>query len=610
MSPTELPLRSEVPVEETWNLASIFPSTEAWKEGYQEVENLLPKLDAYRGKLGDGPQILQDALHLFEEIFTLGTKVMVYAGLETSVDIGNQDAGARFGQGRGIVARIQSATAFVEPELMRVGFATLEKWADEEPPLMVYKHYFDQLKQRAAHVRSTEVEEVLALLSEPLPPRVVLAPYSNLTNADLKFKPAMASDGTEIEVGQSSIDSLITHTDREARRTSWENYADAYLGFKNTLAGIQTLALQRDVISMRARRYDSALQASLAPSNLPEEVFHNLIATFQKNLPTWHRYWDIRRRALGYDKFHVYDIKAPVMQVKPQISYEQAVEWIAEGMAPLGEEYVEALRRGCTTERWIDRTRNKGKRQGAFSWGSHDTQPFIMMSFAGDIFSLSTLAHELGHSMHSYYTRQTQPFVYSQYSLFVAEVASNFNQALVRDHLFKTQDDPVFQLALVEEAMSNFHRYFFMMPTLARWELEMHQRTEQGAPLNAQILSNRCAELFKEGYGDQVEFDQERIGITWAQFAHMYMDFYVYQYATGISAANALAEGVLAGETGAATKYLDFLKAGNSIYPLEALKMAGVDMTTPEPVEQAFAVLASYVDKFEELVKLYFPVSG
>ena len=501
-----------------------------------------------------------------------------------------------------MLAKLRTATSFIEPEIMAIGFDKLGKWLEEEPKLAIYEHYFAQLKKRQAHVRSAEVEEVIAMVGDPLPPKMTLAAYSSLTNADLKFEPAHSSTGEELEVGQSSIDSLITHTDREIRRSAWENYADSYLDFKNTLASIQTQVIQRDVFNMRTRHYDSSLQASLKPSDIPEEVFHNLIDVFKKNLPTWHRYWRIRKEALGFDKFHVYDIKAPIMETKPVVAYQQAVDWICEGMAPLGDEYVDVMRAGCTTNRWVDRALNRGKRQGAFSWGSYGTQPFIMMSYNDDIFSLSTLAHELGHSMHSHYTRQTQPYVYSQYALFVAEVASNFNQAMTRDYLFRTLDDPTFQLALVEEAMSNFHRYFFIMPTLARWELEMHQRVEQGAPVSAQSMIDLTADLFKEGYADEVEFDHDRIGITWAQFGHMYMDFYVYQYATGISGANSLADAVLAGEAGAAERYIEFLKAGNAQYPLDALKIAGVDMTSPESVEKAFAVLASYVDKFEALV--------
>ncbi len=599
-SASHLPARKDVPQEETWNLESIFPTLEAWHAAYQDVEARLPAIGEFKGRLGESPQTLLRAIKTAEQLAIDGMKVFVYAGLSASVDVSDQQAAAMYGQANGLVARLRAATAFIKPELMRVGFDTLESWVETEPELRIYKHHFDRLKRLQPHIRSGEVEEVLALISDPLPPSTLPA-YSALTNADLKFKPAVSSTGEEMEIGQSSIGSLITHTDREVRRTAWEHYADGYLEHRNTLAAIQTQALQRDVFNMRARGYASSLQASLYPNNIPEEVFHNLIDVFQKNLPTWHRYWRVRRKALELDTFHVYDIKAPLMAEKPPVTYQQAVDWIVEGMAPLGEEYVTTLRNGCTADRWVDRARNRGKRQGAFSWGTYGTQPFIMMSYDDDLFSLSTLAHELGHSMHSYFTRKTQPYVYANYSLFVAEVASNFNQAMVRAHLLKTQNDPLFQLALLEEAMSNYHRYFFIMPTLARWELEMHRRAEAGEAVNAQSMIDLAADLFKEGYGDEVAFDHDRIGITWAQFGHMYMNFYVYQYATGISAANALAGNVLAGKPGAAENYLEFLKAGSSMYPLDALKMAGVDMTTPEPVEAAFGVLADYVERIAQL---------
>jgi oligoendopeptidase F len=600
MSQTKLPPRAEIPLEQTWNLESIFPSIEAWETGLADAQSMIPGVADFQGKLSEGPQTLLEAFDAVEKLLRISSKVMVYGILESSVDTADQNALARDGQGRALLVKATTAAAFVEPELLSIGFETLRQWMVQEPKLSVYAHYFDDLERGQKHIRSNEVEEILAMAEEPL--YAPFTAYRAITNADLRFKRAKASDGAKLDVGQSSIDSLVTHEDRKVRKQAWKHYADGYLAYRNTIAAVQQGGFQRDVFNMGARKYDSSLQASLNPNNIPVEVFHNLIDVFKKNLPTWHRYWRIRRKALGYKKFRVYDIKAPLMKNKPVVPFDQAVDWICEGMAPLGEEYVQILRSGCTTNRWVDYARNQGKRQGAFSSGAYDTQPFIMMSYAEDLFSLSTLAHELGHSMHSYYTRTTQPFIYGRYSLFVAEVASNFNQAMVRDYLFKTRTDPAFQLGLIEEAMSNFHRYFFIMPTLARWELEMHQRVEQGAPVNAQIFTDRCAELFKEGYGDEVEYDHERIGITWAQFGHMYMNFYVYQYATGISGAHALADRVLEGKEGAVEKYLNFLKAGGSHYPLEALQAAGVDLTNPKPVEKAFGVLADIVNRLEELI--------
>ena len=596
-----LPPRSDVPIEETWNLENIFDNDKEWENAREEVLDNIPALGAYKGKLSEGAEQLANFLERYEKTLRLASKVMIYGMLATSVDTTDQEAQARAGQGQNVVVRLNAATSFLKPELMSIGFDTLRQWLVEDERLSHFGHFLDELEREKQHIRSDEVEQVLAFSGEPL--SAFFRAYNALTNADLQFSDAVAEDGTTMEVGQSSINALITHKDRRVRKTSFENYADGYLAYKNTLASIQLGGFHRDIFNARVRNYPSSLEASLGANNIPAEVFVALIETFQKNLPTWHRYWQIRKKALKYDNFHVYDIKAPLVEESPVVTFDQAIDWICEGMAPLGEEYVETLRKGALEERWIDRAQNRGKRQGAFSSGVYDTNPFIMMSYSDNVFSMSTLAHELGHSLHSYYTRRSQPFVYSQYSLFVAEVASNFNQAMVRDYLFKTKDDPVFQLALIEEAMSNFHRYFFIMPTLARWELEMHERAEAGKPLTADIMSSVCADYFAEGYGEQVVFDRDRIGITWAQFQHMYMNFYVYQYATGISAAQALANGVQEGGQNEVNRYLEFISAGGSIYPLDALMNAGVDMTSSEPVDRAFEVMAKYVDRLDNLVE-------
>jgi oligoendopeptidase F len=596
---TMLPLRSEVPLEQTWDLASIFTTPEDWEAACKQLISMLPNLSAYQGHLGENPHKLLDFIQLYQQAGILMGKINVYASNAYSVDTLNQAAAARNGQGRSLMAKFGAATAFFDPELMQIGFSTLRQWIQENPELEFFAFYLDKLEKRRQHVRSSEVEEVVALVNDPF--FAATSIYNALNNAELTFQPAVASDGANLEVGQASIGALITHPDREVRRTAWENYSDGYLKFKSTLAATLTATIRQDVFNARVHGYDSSLHASLAPNNIPVEVFHNLIEVFKQNLPTWHRYWRLRKKLLGYDKFHVYDIKAPLAAQKPVVPFRQAVDWICEGMAPLGEEYVGILRHGVLEKRWVDRARNRGKREGAFSSGSMGTRPFIMMSYADDVFSLSTLAHELGHSLHSNYSRIYQPFIYSRYSLFVAEVASNFNQAMVRRYLFETQKSRDFQISLIEEAMSNYHRYFFIMPTLARFELDLHTRAEKGLPINADILIGMTADFFKEGYGDDVEFDRDRIGITWAQFGHMYMNFYVYQYATGISGAHALVDGILSGRPGAASKYLEFLKLGGSMYPLDSLKLAGVDLTTPEPVEKAFANLAGLVDRLEQI---------
>jgi oligoendopeptidase F len=403
-------------------------------------------------------------------------------------------------------------------------------------------------------------------------------------------------------MSQSTYDGLIHNPDREVRRTAFESVTGEYLAHKNTLANNLVTSIKQNVFRMRARRHDSTLAAALFEDNVPVEVFHNLIDVFRRNLPTWHRYWTLKRKALGVDHLHYYDIWAPIATQRPAVSYEQAVEWICAGLAPLGDDYVRTVRRGCHDDRWVDVYPNQGKVGGAFSSGTLGTHPFIMMSYQNDLFSLSILAHELGHSMHSFLTNENQPMIYSTYTLFVAEVASNFHQAMVRAHLFKAHSDPQFQLVLLEEAFGNFLRYFFIMPTLARFELDIHQRLERGEGVTADTLMKLMDDLSAEGFGGHIAIDHDRHGIIWATFGHLYADYYVYQYATGISAANALAQRILAGAPHAAEDYLRFLKAGNSVYSLDALKIAGVDLTKPEPVEAGFAVLADMVDRLDKLV--------
>jgi oligoendopeptidase F len=383
-----------------------------------------------------------------------------------------------------------------------------------------------------------------------------------------------------------------------------EGFRDSHLEFKNTLASNLVNSVKANVFAQRVRGYPSTLAGSLFVNNIPENVFHNLIETTRKNLPVWHKYWRVRREALNQKDLQPYDVWAPLTKSPPKISYEQAVEWVCDGLAPLGKEYVQTAKRGLLEEGWVDVYPNLNKSAAQFSSGSKGTHPFIVMLYDDTIFSLSTLAHELGHSMHSYLTWKHQPNVYAQYSLFVAEVASNFNQALVRNHLLKTNSDPEFQISVLEEGFANFHRYFFIMPLLAQFELEMHRRLERGQGVTADDLNAIMADLYAEGYGSEMDFDRDRTGITWATFSHLYQDYYVFQYSTGISGAHALAKRVLAGVPDAAEDYLRALSVGNSMYPIDTLKLAGIDLSSPQPVEETFEILSQMVDRLEELTKV------
>ena len=594
------PKRSEVASENTWNAPSVFSSMQAWETEFRNVEASLQLLKSCKDKLHTGATELVDVVKMIEDIQRRTAKLSVYASMSYSVNTQDQAAAAMNDQMRNLSSKIRGATAFLNPELLAFGREKLEQWMKQDPRLAVYSHFIDNLFRKSAHVRSMEVEELMGMLAGPFsgPDSI----FSSLTDADFKFRLATASDGREIPVAQSTIDAILHDSDREARRTGWENYMDAYLTFKNSLTNTLAASVKQNVFHMRVRKHASTLEASLFDTNIPVEVFYNLINVFKKNLPTWHRYWRLRRRVLGVDTLHPYDIWAPLTKAQPRLEYRHVVDMIAAGMTPLGNEYVRVLRQGCLTDRWVDSAPNQGKTASVFSSGSYDTHPFICMSFTNDINSLSTLAHELGHSMHSYLTHQHQPYIYGRYSTFVAEVASNFHQGMVRAHLLQTNTDPLFQIALLEEAMSNFHRYFFIMPTLARLELEVHQRVERGEGLTADTMIGLMADLFAEGYGNEMYVDRERVGMTWATFGHLYTDYYVFQYATGISAAHALSNRILAGVPTAVQEYLSFLSAGASVYPLDALKIAGVDLTTPKAVEETFGVLGGYVDRLETLL--------
>jgi oligoendopeptidase F len=476
---------------------------------------------------------------------------------------------------------------------------TLAEWRKSESRLKTYEQFFDDLLRQQAHVRSAEVEEVFGLVQDPLGGFYTTA--NILTNSELKFPDARTNDGKEISVTQGSLEKILASPDREARRTAWEGFRDTHLAFKNTLATNLTNSVKANVFAQRVRKYPSTLAGSLFTNNVPEKVFHNLLEVTRKNLPVWHKYWRVRRNALKQKDLQPYDIWAPLTKTSPMIPYEQAVEWVCEGLAPLGEEYVSTARRGLLEEGWVDVYPNVNKSSAQFSSGSKGTHPFIVMLYDDTIFSLSTVAHELGHSMHSHLTFKHQPMVYAGYTLFVAEVASNLNQALVRDHLLKTNSDPQFQISVLEEGFANFHRYFFIMPLLAQFELEVHQRIERGQGVTADDMNSMMADLYAEGYGSEMEFDRDRTGITWATFSHLFQDYYVYQYSTGISGAHSLSRSILAGKPNAAQNYLKALSIGSSMYPLDTLKLAGVDMSTPEPVEETFEILSQMVDKLEEL---------
>jgi oligoendopeptidase F len=587
-------------VERTWDEGSVFAGAEDWDRACAEVLDEAERLGERRSMLQQGAAQVAAFLEEQERVLSLLDKVIIYTTLLSAVDAGDQAAAARRDRAGGVAARVRAALSFAQPELLGIGVGTLREWAGTEPRLRRFEHWIDRLARRAAHVRSAEVEELLGLAADPL--RTARTVHGVLADAEIHFAAAWDSSGTEHPVVQSTYSDLLQSPDRDLRRSAFESYTDGYLALQRTIAACVAGGVKGDVFGARARGYGSSLEASLTENDIPTRVFHNVIHSFLQHLPTWHRYWRLRRRALGVDRLRQYDQRA-VLAPPVKVPFEQAVEWICEGVRPLGEDYVEILRRGALEERWIDVYPNQGKRLGAFSTGAQGTHPFILISYADNVASLSTLAHELGHSMHTYLTSRAQPYVYSEYGIFIAEVASNMHQALVRADLLGRTDDENLQIALLEEAMGNFHRYLLVMPTLARLELEIHERVERGEPLTAAGLRDLTAGYLSDAYGEELEGDPERGAMLWAQFhTHLYSNFYVYQYTTGIAGAQVLARQVLEEGEPAAERYRSFLSAGSSRYPLDLLRDAGVDLEQREPVDTAFDALADVVGRLEALL--------
>ncbi|MBK6646942.1 MAG: oligoendopeptidase F [Anaerolineales bacterium] len=593
--------RSKVKKKQTWNSESVFTTPEAFDEAVGDLLESLPEVKKYQGHLGEGINTFLNAMQAMDLLDQRASKVRVYASMSNAVDANDPLGAAMNSKAMSAIAQAGATASYLEPELLAIGEATLRRWIDSDPRMQKFDFFFTDLFRKQTHVRSAEVEELMGMLRDPF--QAVRMTAGAIANADFKFKPAKDSKGRKIELTQSTKNSLLHSPDRKARQTAWENYNDKYLEFKNTLSGNLAASIKSNVFNMKARNFNSSLEATLFNGNVPVEMFHNLLNIFQKNLPMWHKYWRIRRKALGVKTLHPYDVWAPLTAKKHKVPFETAVDWICEGLTPMGDEYVDTMRKGCLEDRWVDWAPNAGKREGAFSTRvPSDTHPFIMMSYTDDIGSMSTLSHELGHSIHAYYASRAQPMMYYLYPSIIAETASNFNQAMTRAHLLKTKKDKNFQIALLEEAMGNFHRYFFIMPTLARFELETHQRAEKGQPLTAESMNNLMADLFSEGYGGEMNMDRDRVGITWGTFTtHLYIDYYSFQYAIGISAAHAIAKRVLDGVPNAAQDHINFLKAGSSMPPMDVYKTAGIDMTSTQPIEDAFAMLNEYIDRLGEL---------
>jgi oligoendopeptidase F len=596
----KLPKRHELPQQYTWNLETVYPDEADWEADFQTVKERIPRLQAYQGTLGDSAQQLLDCLELRDETNKLMEQMLVYARMRKDEDNGNSRYQALADRSTGLAAELSSAGAFVVPEILSMPEEKLRGFLASEPGLGLYRHHLDELLRQRPHVRSTEVEVVLAQSTEVsrTPDNV----YTMLTNADIKFPTIIDEQGNSVELSHARYNQMRESQDRRVRRDAFVAMHQVYQGYRNTLASSLAGSVRADIFYARARNYPTALEAALGPNNIPTEVYHNLVRTVDQNLPLLHRYMALRKRLMGLEELHHYDLYVPIVpDVQLETPYEEATKTVQDALAPMGREYLSALQAGINS-RWIDVYENEGKTSGAYSGGSYTTNPFILLNYQGTLNDVFTLAHELGHSMHSYFTRKSQPYVYGDYTIFLAEVASTLNETLLTHHLLQRTADKRLQAYLVNQQLERFRTTLFRQTMFAEFELEIHTRAENGEALPPDQLSALYADLNRRYYGAEVVPDEE-ISIEWARIPHFYWAFYVYQYATGLSAAAALAHQILTEGEPAVQRYLRFLKSGSSQYSIDLLREAGVDMTTPEPVQQAMEIFRKSLDQMEELTR-------
>jgi len=593
---SSVPERGEIEEEYKWDLGDLYADVEAWEEDFERAGDLIEDVAAYEGRTTESAATLCDLLETRERLMRTVSNVYSFASMRSDEDTRDQEAQALQTRARSLYSEAQSAASFLEPELQSVDRTTVEAMIEEEPDLEEYEHYFDDVLRMKPHTRSAEVEALIADLSEVLGADEA---YNMLTNADMEFPAVEDPEGEERRITLSNFTTLQKEPDREFRREVYEAFYDEWEGVRNAVAAALRSSTKADVKLARARSYDSAREAALDDPNVPVAVYDNLVETVHDNLDVLHDHVALKRDALGVDEVRMWDLYAPLAEDDPEIEYERAREYVVEAVAPLGENYQSRMAQGLES-RWIDVYENAGKQSGAYSGGTYDSQPYILMNYQDDISSMFTLAHELGHSMHSELASEHQPYVYSSYEIFVAEVASTVNETLLTHHLLDTLEDEHRRRHVLDEYLERVRSTLFRQTMFAEFEQETHRVASEGGALTPDRFDELYGELKADYYGD--ERVDDRIAREWMRIPHFYRAFYVYQYATGISAAVALADRIRDRGEPAAEDYLNFLRMGSRKYPLELLREAGVDMADPEPVEAAIDSYGEFVETFRELL--------
>ncbi len=591
--------REEIASEYKWRLEDIYPDEQLWEEDFITVKQLAEEINGLKGTLSSSAEALLKVLQLSDKLGQKSEKIYVYSRMRRDENNANSRYQALFDRAEGLSVQVGSITAFIVPEILTIAAADLAAFMQENQVLAVYRHSIEEIVRQKEHILSPEEERLLAATADlSMASRNI---FTMLNNADLKFPIIKDEAGHEVELTKGRYSGFMESSDRRVRQDAFKGLYDSYGKLINTLGASLSSSVKKDVFYARTRKYNSAREASLDQDNVPVEVYDRLIESVHANLEHMYRYMAIRKQLLKVDELHFYDIYTPlVSEYKMEVPYQKAQDIVLKALEPLGSEYISQLKEGFSSG-WIDVYENEGKTSGAYSWGSYETNPYVLLNYENKLDDMFTLAHEMGHSMHSWYSNHTQPYAYSQYSIFVAEVASTVNESLLIDYLLRNSHDKQEKIYLINHYLEQFRGTVYRQAMFAEYEKIIHEHAEKGEALTPEFLKQSYRELNLLYYGPEMVVDPE-IDLEWARIPHFYSAFYVYKYATGFSTATALKEQILTEGQPAVERYLKFLKSGSSDYPINLLRDAGVDLLTPEPVSDALNYFGKLLDDLEKLL--------
>ena len=590
--------RTEISKEYKWKIEDLYAANDIWEEDFIKLQKGIEELKCFEGTLSQSAENLLKMQEKCDELNQLAEKVYVYANQRLHEDTSNAYYQGLSGRAQMLLVQMSETASYIEPEILAIPEEKLEEMMKDEG-LRKYETYFRRLLRRKEHILSKEMEELLAGVDE-----VAEGPkdtFMMFNNADIKFPVIKGEDGEPIEITHGKYVKLLESQNREVRKAAFEGLYESYGKFKNTLAATYRANVKQAGFFAKARKYESSLKAELAGSHIPVEVYDSLIESVHAHLPALHEYVKVRKEKLGVEELHMYDLYVPMVgEADKKIPYEEAKEIVLNGLAPLGEDYLELLKKGFN-EGWIDVYENEGKRSGAYSWGAYGTHPYVLLNYQDNLNNVFTLAHEMGHALHSYHSDETQDYIYAGYKIFVAEVASTCNEALLIRYLLDHSKDDKEKAYLLNYFLEQFRSTLFRQTMFAEFEKLAHAKSEAGETLTAEVLCDMYYDLNKKYFGNEIVVDKE-IALEWSRIPHFYTPFYVYQYSTGFSAAIAISSKILKGEPGIVEKYKKFLSSGSSLDCIDLLKICDVDMTTKEPVEEALKVFENTLEEFSEII--------